>query len=142
MNLSGGEARHRYDEVGSASGVARKLRETLAELRCGVFACHDEQVVKRRDGSFGIPPGKPLIEPVKECSSRRYLIQQQTATAVARKSVGQRSKDSMRAVHPPERLPRMSGSETVEDLPAVHTYTTELSAGAISGVERDGQASL
>ena len=35
-------------------GVARQLRETRAELRCGVFACHDEQVVKCCDGSFGL----------------------------------------------------------------------------------------
>ena len=52
------------------------------------------------------------------------------------------SNEAMRPIHPVKALFGMRARETVEDLAAVHTYTTELSAGAISGVERDGQASL
>ena len=120
----------------------RELREPGAELWCGVLARHDEQVVKCSDGSLGLPLREPLIESVKQISSRRDLIEQHTAAAVSGSVLCQSSKDAVRAVHPLETLLRLRSRETIQDLAGVHTDTGELSANTIGGVERDGQASL
>jgi hypothetical protein len=87
MHLSSRKVRHSYDQIGVGGRVSRELREALSKLLCGVFACHHEQIVERRDTSIRSPPGEPLIHTVKERSARWNLIEQQAATAIPRKAI-------------------------------------------------------
>ena len=87
MHLSRREVRHSYDQIRVGGRVSRELREALAKLGCGVFSGHHEQVMEGRDGSLRSPSGEPLVQAVKERSTRRKVIEQHAAAAIPRKGI-------------------------------------------------------
>src|SRR5262249_24965183 len=66
-----GMTRDGNDSIGAASRISGKSRESRSKLGRGVFAGHDKQVVKSRNGPPKPVAGQSLVQAVKQLRATR-----------------------------------------------------------------------
>jgi hypothetical protein len=134
FHLSGGEARYGDDQVAMARRLPRLFRKAFPELRRGVLATDDEQIMKCGHGAAGASVDA-LVQGMKNIGAGRAV--QQPAGSVPWYRIAEGTQETMGPVVEQELIPGMRPRQAKQDFTRVHSDSGEISVQAVGSVEGD-----